>query len=120
MLSWLMSRPIRISIYATMLVILFIYAYIPLSAVVVGPWHFELHFVAFAIVGGVTGWALSCITGFWQALIIIALPFIHEICEIRGHQHPLEVNDIMVDIVGGIVGLLVIRLLKKMLSMIGY
>lgn len=112
----MVSRSMRMGIFLSLLSALFVAAYVPpMSANMVGPWHFSMHFVAFAVLGGLTGWALSCLAGFWQTLLLVVIPCVHEICEITGHHHRLEYNDIMVDIVGGIIGLMLIKLVKKLI-----
>lgn len=107
------SHPWRVLFFSVMLSVLFIGAYIPAVGQAAGPWHFELHFLAFGLVGVVTTWALSRLSWRWHCLLIVMIPLGHEICEIWGHHHGLETMDVMVDILGGLTGILLTQIANR-------
>ncbi|MGO1298722.1 MAG: hypothetical protein ACTMIA_15665 [Vibrio sp.] len=97
----------------TMLTGLFMGAFIPAVGKAAGPWHIELHFLAFVIVGSVIAACLWQLHGMWHCLLITAIPIAHEVCEIWGHHHGLEHMDIVIDIGGGIVGVIAVHVAMK-------
>ncbi|WP_156430508.1 hypothetical protein [Vibrio tritonius] len=107
------SHPWRLLTFSVMLSVLFAGAYVPAVGQAAGPWHFELHFLAFGLVGVVTTWALSRLSWRWHCLLIVMIPLGHEICEIWGHHHGLETMDVMVDILGGLTGILLAQILMR-------
>lgn len=100
-------------VVGAMLAGLFIGAFIPAVGKAAGPWHIELHFLAFALVGSVLTACLWRLHWYWHGIIIVVIPVIHEICEIWGHHHGLEVMDIIIDIGGGLTGVIAWYAMKK-------
>ncbi|MZI92862.1 hypothetical protein F9817_06595 [Vibrio sp. CAIM 722] len=106
----------RVTALGSVLLVLFAGAYIPEVGKLAWPWHFQLHFLAFMIVGGVISWTMSSIGWRWHTFIAVLIPLAHETCEIWGHSHGLETKDIAIDVVGSLAGVLLINLYQRMVK----
>lgn len=102
MMRLVMPAIVRLAILAVILAGLFIGAYIPEVGVAAGPWHVELHLLAFFLVGGAICWSLSMLAWWWSLLLAVMVPVAHEVCEMWGHHHGLEVGDIYIDCIGSL------------------
>lgn len=114
MVSFLLSQRWRIGLFFIIISILFIAAFIPSIGIKAAPWHVEAHLLTYATVAILSYWTLSGLKFYWLWPIIILVPIVHEFCEIWGHHHHLEMNDIMLNLTGTGIGiLLALVFLKK-------
>ncbi|MDC0611818.1 hypothetical protein OAP63_13880 [Vibrio sp.] len=101
------SRIWRLSLFVVLLITLFIGAFLPQVGQAAGPWHSQLHILAYAVVGFVTYWSFTNIKALWSGTIILSIPVLHEVLEIWGHHHQLEVHDILLNLIGVVCGSLI-------------
>jgi hypothetical protein len=106
LISFISSQRWRLSLLVIVLSVLFIAAFIPAIGVKAAPWHVEIHLLTYALVGALTYWTLARIKYYWLCLTVVFIPVMHEICEVWGHHHRLEVNDIIINLIGMLSGTL--------------
>ncbi len=106
LVSFLLSQRWRLGLFFIVISILFIAAFIPSIGIKAAPWHVEVHLLTYATVSILAYWTLSGLKFYWLWSIIILVPIAHEVCEIWGHYHRLEVNDIITNLIGTGIGIL--------------
>jgi len=51
------------------------------------------------------------------ALYVMGFGFLQEVIEIFGHGHPFESNDVVIDVLGAIIGVMLAQIAKRLPSM---
>ncbi len=78
-----------------------------------GAHHRTAHLVSFAILAFTWQGALTRVPAWILALSVAGFGFLHEGVEVYGHVHPYEINDALIDALGGIVGVGLAQLAMK-------
>ncbi|MCE0492897.1 hypothetical protein [Vibrio salinus] len=113
MTSYLLPQRWKMTLFLIVIAILFSAAFVPAIGVKAAPWHIEIHFLTYAIVGVITYWTLSELAFYLLYSIITMIPVAHEICEIWGHHHHLEIQDIIINLIGMGTGTFIAILTQK-------
>jgi hypothetical protein len=82
----------------------------------VGMYHWLAHLGAYALIGVAYGFAMPRLAWPLVGLLVAALGGIHEYYEITAHDHPLELGDIGINALGGMLGALAKSLFDRLAS----
>ncbi|WP_146074359.1 VanZ family protein [Proteobacteria bacterium 228] len=105
---------VRRVIVLLLLAVVFAAAFIPLAGQLAGgKWHKLIHIGVFAAIGMLGQWALPRTPMHFNLGFAVLLAIAHETCEIVGHHHYLEINDVIIDSVGGMLGVCMMSLLQS-------
>jgi VanZ family protein len=81
-----------------------------------GDHHLSAHLISFAILALAWTWALTRAHTSIVALFVIGFGFLQEGIEIFGHGHPFEINDVVIDALGAIIGVMLAYVSKRIVS----
>jgi len=81
-----------------------------------GDLHRKAHLISFAALALAWRWALPRVPAWMVALGVIGFAFFHEAIEIFGHGHPYEMEDVLIDASGAVIGLMLAQVAKKLAS----
>jgi hypothetical protein len=78
-----------------------------------GELHRRAHLISFAVLALAWRWAVPQVPASLVALGVIGFAFFHEAVEIFGHGHPYEMEDVLIDASGALIGLILAQVAKK-------
>jgi VanZ family protein len=78
--------------------------------------HRSAHLISFAILALAWTLALTRAPTLVVALFVIGFGFLQEGIEIFGHSHPFEINDVVIDSLGAIIGVILAYVSKWIVS----
>jgi len=81
-----------------------------------GDLHRKAHLISFAALALAWRWALPRVPTSIVALGVIGFAFFHEAIEILGHGHRYEMEDVLIDASGAVIGLILAQVAKKIAS----
>ncbi len=81
-----------------------------------GDLHRRAHMTSFAALALTWRWALPRVPAWMVALGVVGFAFFHEAIEIFGHGHPYEMEDVLIDASGAVIGLILAQVAKKLAS----
>jgi VanZ family protein len=78
--------------------------------------HISAHLISFFVLALAWTWALARAPTSLVALFVIGFGFLQEAIEIFGHGHPFEINDVVIDTLGAIIGVMMAYVSKRIVS----
>ncbi len=79
-----------------------------------GVWHWIMHLAAFALIGLTFGLGWPLRPAAQLAGVVASIGAIHEITQIITHNHALETNDIIVNAIGALAGIVIQRAVQRL------